>query len=140
MTLSDFTLPPDDLPPNLITPLPPKPELNVLVWSDFKVEALGGAEILQLPEQYLRRYHDHPVLGAQFSEWYADATKKHFLNASQEAAEIKQLEEPMAKRAKTEVDDAMQSIKTESAMTVVPNAMLPSPLIHKIIMPKKMLM
>ena len=60
-----FTPPPEAMPSDMAVGLPPKPTMNVLTYSDKKSN-LGGVlqvETLQLPEKYMKTYHDHPTYG-----------------------------------------------------------------------------
>ena len=55
-----------ELPAELTSALPPKPELNTLTWSNKKAD---GLPTLKTPEKVLLAWHDHAVFGAEFQAW-----------------------------------------------------------------------
>ena len=132
--IPDFTVPPEKLPDDLLQPEPPKPDLNALVWSDYKVDALG-TECLKLPDVYLTRYHDHPLFGEQFRTWYNDAVRDHSLDAKADSGSSADNASP-TKRARVEVKKETTNAKDE-LVQFVPNADLPTTLIHNVDLAKK---
>ena len=132
--IPDFTVPPEKLPDDLLQPEPPKPDLNALVWSDYKVDALG-TECLKLPDMYLTRYHDHPLFGEQFRTWYNDAVRDHSLDAKADSGSSADNASP-TKRARVEVKKETTNAK-EELVQFVPNADLPTTLIHNVDLAKK---
>ena len=133
--IPDFTVPPEKLPDHLLQPEPPKPDLNALVWSDYKVDALG-TECLKLPDVYLTRYHDHPLFGEQFRTWYNDAVRDHSLDAKADSGSSADNASP-TKRARVDVKKETTNAKEELVDQFVPNADLPTTLIHSVDLPKK---
>lgn len=77
-----FEIPKSEMPTDLVQGLPPKPDLNILVWSAAKDR---GVETLQVPDAVLTKWHDHPVHGATFQDWFKDAQANLFVN--QQAAD-----------------------------------------------------
>eukprot|EP00438_Fugacium_kawagutii_P007583 Skav225341 [mRNA] locus=scaffold3721:8917:12502:- [translate_table: standard] len=57
---------PKELPADVVTTLPPKPELNTLSWSEKKKQ---GLQTLKTPDKLLQSWHDHAVYGPRFREW-----------------------------------------------------------------------
>ncbi|CAK9056713.1 unnamed protein product, partial [Durusdinium trenchii] len=55
-----------ELPAELATSLPPKPELTTLVWSEKKVD---GLQTLRTPDKLLQTWHDHSLFGRRNQEW-----------------------------------------------------------------------
>ncbi|CAK9118015.1 unnamed protein product [Durusdinium trenchii] len=61
-----------ELPPEVTTALPPKPELTTLTWSTKKVE---GLQTIRTPDKLPQTWHDHPRHGQEFQEWLARVQK-----------------------------------------------------------------
>ena len=59
---------PEEVPKELVSSLPPKPELGTLVFTTKKVD---GLPTLKTPDKILQAWHDHSVFGTRFQEWLA---------------------------------------------------------------------
>ena len=58
------TLPPAELPSDMVEAAPPQPQLNILTWN--KQVKLEGVATLKTPASLLTQYHDHPRFGTEF--------------------------------------------------------------------------
>ena len=61
---------PEELPADLVTAVPNKPDLGTLTWCNKKQDGLPS---LKTPDKVLQAWHDHPEFGPQLQEWL----KKH---------------------------------------------------------------
>ena len=84
---------------------------------------------------YLTRYHDHPLFGEQFRTWYNDAVRDHSLDAKADSGSSADNASP-TKRARVDVKKETTNAK-EELDKFVPNADLPTTLIHSVDLPKK---
>jgi hypothetical protein len=130
-------VPPEELPLDQIKAAPDKPELNVLLWGKQKVKSLH-CEALNLPPKYLTRYHDHPMFGSRFQKWFADAQATQYLNAKPVANAGGRGDggEPAVKKPKTDNVDNLKTDQPQAAIKCIeiPNADLPSPLLHRVVL------
>lgn len=55
-----------DLPAELVSAMPTKPDLGTLTWSTKKQD---GLPTLKTPDKVLQTWHDHTEFGAQFQDW-----------------------------------------------------------------------
>ena len=80
-----------EISPDLLDNLPPKPQLNVLVWTKDST--------VSLPTAVVKKWQGHAVVGQQFAEFLEDFTNKGFTVADpcQESSEDK--EEPSKRTA-----------------------------------------
>ena len=133
-----FTPPPEAMPSSMAVGLPPKPTMNVLTYSDKKSN-LGGVlqvETLQLPEKYMKTYHDHPTYGAEFRSWYAKMQKTMYLDRK---ADTTSDTPPVLRPAPPpEGEPNPKRLKTDITETVISNDELRSSttFIHEIAIPK----
>lgn len=63
-----------ELPAELVTALPSKPDLGTLTWNTAKKQ--GGLPTLRTPDKVLQAWHDHSEFGAEFQEWLRTAREK----------------------------------------------------------------
>ena len=133
-----FTPPPEAMPSDMAVGLPPKPTMNVLTYSDKKCN-LGGVlqvETLNLPEKYMKSYHDHPTYGPEFRSWYAKMQKTMHLDRK---ADTTSDTPPVLRPAPPpEGEPNQKRLKTDITETVISSDELRSSttFIHEIAIPK----
>lgn len=79
------SLMPKELPSDVVTALPPKPDLNTLAWSAKKDE-VAGLPTLKTPDKILQAWHDHAVYGSRFQEWLTQSRAAIPLDLSESAS------------------------------------------------------
>ena len=122
-----------ELPSELVTAMPPKPDLGTLTWSNKKHE--DGLPTLKTPDKILQAWHDHQEFGEPFRDWLKKTRglipldipddkdpKKRTSSASAASASSLDTrnEQPAAKKVKKETPSA--------ALTSIAVADLPTPL------------
>ena len=78
---------PAELPPELVTGLPPKPDLTTLTWSNRKKDGLVTPKT---PDKVLQAWHDHAEFGENFRNWLTKAREATALDLSAEEADGKE--------------------------------------------------
>ena len=74
-----------ELPSDLVDPLPPVPNMNILT-----VSGTDDKKTLNLPVSIVKEWHKHPTFGAQFTAWLDKfAEKYNVLDLQQAASEPK---------------------------------------------------
>ena len=106
-----------------------------MLWFGVTLRLMPLALNAKLPGVYLTRYHDHPLFGEQFRTWYNDAVRDHSLDAKADSGSSADNASP-TKRARVEVKKETTNAK-EELVQFVPNADLPTTLIHNVDLAKK---
>lgn len=75
-------LAPAELPTELVSALPGKPELTTLAWSTKKCS--DGLPSLKTPDRLVATWHDHHEFGGKFREWLSQTREKGFLDITAE--------------------------------------------------------
>ena len=75
-------LAPAELPTELVSALPGKPELTTLGWSTKKCS--DGLPSLKTPDRLVAAWHDHHEFGGKFREWLSQTRDKGFLDIAAE--------------------------------------------------------
>lgn len=76
---------PKELPADVTSALPPKPELNSLSWSEKKKK---GLNTLKTPDELLQAWHDHAIYGPRFREWLSQTRDAIPLDIKPEDADL----------------------------------------------------
>ena len=69
---SGASLPPVDLPPDMVGAAPPKPDLTSLCYNNAKVKTAEGLPSLRVPDKIMTAWHDHATFGGEFKQWLAE--------------------------------------------------------------------
>ena len=129
---------PKELPAELATSLPPKPDLNTLVWSDKKVNGLPS---LKTPEKVLQAYHDHASYGGRFQDWLKEARECIPLDrktGDKETAEKKRTAATVAGQnlgGGSAAEPPTKASKTDVPLQVIELTDLPTPLCWQATLP-----
>ena len=68
---SGASLPPVDLPPDMVGAAPPKPDLTSLCYN-AKVKTAEGLPSLRVPDKIMTAWHDHATFGGEFKQWLTE--------------------------------------------------------------------
>ena len=68
---SGASLPPVDLPPDMVGAAPPKPDLTSLCYN-AKVKTAEGLPSLRVPDKIMTAWHDHATFGSEFKQWLTE--------------------------------------------------------------------
>ena len=122
-----------DLPAELITAMPNKPDLGTLTWNTKKQD---GLPTLKTPDKVLQTWHDHAEFGAQFQDWLKKTKASVALDIPDDKADSKKRNvEPNAapsgvqeSQAKKQRQETGAEAGSQSKLPTLAVADLPTPL------------
>ncbi len=126
------SLPPVDLPPEMVGAAPPKPDLTSLCYN-AKVKTAEGLPSLRVPDKIMTAWHDHATFGGEFKQWLTECEAnaipinlKETDSQNTKRAAAGQGENPSGpKRGKTEAT----ANAAPAATNTIAIAEMPSPLV-----------
>ena len=126
-------VPPAELPPDCIQPVPAKPELNVLVLDNDVLDEIN-AQPLTVPKSVIDKYHGHPEFGKEFAEFMMDAEVNHKVGKKNPPeAEGTQKKRPFP-MPDTTVPSKFPKVEDHTKFIAVSS--MPSPLVHDVPIPQ----
>lgn len=120
-------LAPAELPAELVTAMPAKPDLGTLTWSTKKENGLPS---LKTPDKVLQAWHDHAEFGQQFQDWLKEARGKVPLDLTEDVAGNKKRTADSAPGPSGDAGSQKKKLRVDPAadLPMLPKTDLPSPL------------